>query len=499
VFVVPSSRLVVAAEDGTVPRLAYEVFVRAERGAPFHTRYLVDAQSGVIFDELDNLMAIEATAPGVRGGSQKFEVTQQGTGYVMVDTTRTPNGIRTFTANNTQTLPGNLVASNSLTQWNPAGVDAHAHAINVYDYYKKTFNRLGLNGNNGPMVSTVNFDVQYNNAFWDGTQMAYGDGDGRVFHPLSAGLDVVAHEFTHGVITSTSNLVYRNMSGALNESVADIFGMLIEHEYKPGDGNFIMGETISADGRTMRDMKTPSRGQQPAHMNQFVRTTQNNGGVHINSGIPNNAAYLMTVGGTNPVSNVQVPVGLGWEKTAQLWYRANSTYFSTNTDFAGAARGTQSAAQDLQFTDNEKAIVECAWIAVGVVTGTCKPISATPPPGTGTGSGTTTGTTTDSTTGGTTSDPAPTPTEPAPADEPTADPPEDNDSTSGSKRRVRKRSSALNDYDDGAGVGCSVGSSPSSSAPLGWALLVGTAVVALVPRRPRRRSPGGSARQRPSR
>src|SRR6185436_8697779 len=97
-------------------------------------------------------------------------------------------------------------------------VDAHAFAGSVYDYFKTTFNRLGIDGKNAAIISTVNFDVAYDNAFWDGTQMVYGDG-GQLFKALSGGADVVAHELTHGITTSTSNLVYQNQPGALNEAV----------------------------------------------------------------------------------------------------------------------------------------------------------------------------------------------------------------------------------------------------------------------------------------
>ena len=125
----------------------------------------------------------------------------------------------------------------------------------------------------------------------------------------------------------------------------------------------------------MRDFKTPSNGQQPGNMSVFVNTQQDNGGVHINSGIVNNAAFLMTMGGTNPISNKQVAFGIGWDKSEALWYRANTKYFMTGTNFAQAAQGVMQAAKDIALTDNEVNIVDCAWKATGVVQGTCSTIT----------------------------------------------------------------------------------------------------------------------------
>ena len=281
-----------------------------------------------------------------------------------------------------------------------AGVDAHAYAGAVFDYYKKVHGRNAIDGAGGAMVSTAHFGVAYDNAFWDGTGMSYGDG-GQLFRPLSAGLDVVAHEFTHGVTEKTSNLKYLNQSGALNESVSDIFGVFIEHSVKPDDvKNWKMGENIAKTAGGLRDFINPAAGDQPANMSAFVNTQQDEGGVHINSGIPNNAAFLMTMGGTNPISKTKVAFGIGWEKSEKLWYQANTKYFMVTTNFAQAAVGVMQAAKDVGLTENEQNIVDCAWKAVGIVKGACAttivdPKSVIPPttPGTGTpGTGETDGT-----------------------------------------------------------------------------------------------------------
>src|SRR4029077_7798740 len=140
--------------------------------------------------------------------------------------------------------------------------------------------------------------------------------------------------------------------------------------------NWILGEGISIDGTPIRDMIHPAAGQQPSNVSQLVKTSQDNGGVHINSGIVNNAMFLMTMGGKNDGSGVTVSAGLGWDRSAALWYRSAFHYFASTTDLAGAAADTLLAAGDLGFSANETNIVECAWIATGVIDGTCKTLVA---------------------------------------------------------------------------------------------------------------------------
>jgi bacillolysin len=374
-------KLVVYALDNHTPTLAYEYRVRAVYGAePAIWVITVDAKTGEIIDRYNNLQTVEATGTGVLG-PQKFEVTAANGGFQMLDTSRGVQ-IRTFTAGNQEVGPGQgatVVTSTSLTSWDTgvgagAAVDAHAYAAAVFDYYKKVHARNAIDGAGGAMLSTAHYGQAYDNAFWDGTGMSYGDG-GQLFKPLSAGLDVVAHEFTHGVTEKTSNLIYKNQSGALNEAVSDIFGVFIEHAVKPDDTkNWTMGENIARQAGLLRDFKNPAAGDQPANMKNFVNTQQDEGGVHINSGIINNAAFLMTMGGTNPVSQTKVAFGIGWEKSEKLWYRANTKYFLSSTNFAQSATGIMQAAKDVGLTENEQNIVDCAYKAVGVVTGACATI-----------------------------------------------------------------------------------------------------------------------------
>lgn len=361
-------------------RLVYRVEVRdLEARTPAIWRVTVDAKTGKELERRDVLKTVEATGTGVLGQTRTFEVAASGGGgFVMTDES-TGVQIRTFTAANGQRVPGTQVTSDSLTSWDTdvtgagAAVDAHVHAAVVLQYFKDRHGRNAIDGNGGALVSTAHFGNGYENASWDGRQMIYGDG-ATIFRPLSAALDVVGHEFTHGVTDRTSKLDYVNQSGALNEAISDIFGAFIEHFVAPdAEKNWRIGETIMRSRPSLRDLVNPNEGgdPQPAHMAQFLETQLDNGGVHTNSGIVNNAAYLMTVGGTNPISQVKVGFGLGWEKSEKLWYRANTVYFRQTTTFLQAADALEQAGRDLGFNQAELDIVDCAFKATGIVPGAC--------------------------------------------------------------------------------------------------------------------------------
>jgi bacillolysin len=378
------TELVVFKPENAEPRLAYTTLIR-EDSAKRMTRQvvIVDAQTGAILNSYDNLQTIEVSATNSLNASVKIEVSQEGGRYVMKDAVH-GGGVWTYSAQYQDTpdsLPGQMISTTNMNSWDQvqsgrgAAVDAHLYAGNVYDYYKTAHARLGINGSNARMVSSVHFGQNYPNAFWNGDQMGYGDGDQGV--PFSASLDVVGHEFSHGVTSNESNLAYQGQSGALNEAFSDIMGCAIEHQVKPSaTNNWIMGEDL---GFVVRNMATPKVAQQPDHMSAFVRTSQDNGGVHINSGIINNAAYLMTMGGTNSTSRQTVERGIGWEKMAKVFYRANAQYLMASSTFAAMATAAQSAANDLGLTANEKKIVVCAFRVVGVESGTCDPLDPETP------------------------------------------------------------------------------------------------------------------------
>lgn len=334
----------------------------------------VDMNSGKIIDKESNIRydgPVTGSGTAVNGTSRTLNLYQSGSSYQTKDTTKDMNGqILTYTANSREVEPGTLFSSSSKTISDRAIVSAHSYAGVVYDFYKKIFNRNSIDGNGMSIKSTAHYGNKYDNAFWDGTQMVYGDGDGTDFTYFSGDLDVVGHEMTHGVTSSTADLTYSYQSGALNESVSDVFGVLIQtwDKYNVANGgtwkfdsnDWVVGDEIytpNKPGDALRSLADPTLYDQPATMDDYYNTYNDNGGVHTNSGIPNKAAYL-------------VAKSIGCEKTAKIYYRALTTYFNANTNFAGAYSGLVQAATDLYGADSDsvKALTS-AFTAVGVISG----------------------------------------------------------------------------------------------------------------------------------
>ncbi|CAA9584065.1 MAG: hypothetical protein AVDCRST_MAG88-3700, partial [uncultured Thermomicrobiales bacterium] len=295
---------------------------------------------------------------------------------------------RTYTAQNTESIPGRLVIEEGQRSRDEVAQAAHDGAGRVYDYYFNNFRRDGIDGRGSPLVSTVHYGddpAEAENAAWIGEaeQMIYGDG-GRVFRPLALGLDVVGHEFTHGVIDSTADLVYQGQAGALNESYADVFGTLI------AGSNWTIGRDVvksppyplpylrsleDPNAGGAYDQRNPLRGVgQPAHMREYANLPlsrrSDNGGVHINSGIPNRAAFL-------------VARAIGNQKTEQIYYRTLTQYLTPEATFLDAGRATVRSAQEL-FGPAEAEAVRGAFGQVGLQieagTGAPPPPPANQPP-----------------------------------------------------------------------------------------------------------------------
>lgn len=281
---------------------------------------------------------------------------------------------RTFTARNTEDIPGRLLIDEGERSSDPIAQAAHDGAAKVYDYYFNNFKRDSVDGQGAPLVSTVHFGSdpsEAENAAWIGElkQMVYGDG-GRMFRPLAYGLDVVGHEFTHGVVESTAELIYEAQAGALNESYADVFGVLISGaNWEVGRGIVKSPPFPVAYLRSLSDpnasgyydARNPLKGVgQPAHMREYanlpVSRRADNGGVHINSGIPNFVAY-------------KIGTALGRDKVGAIYYRALTQYLTPRAKFVDAANASIRAAQELYGT-NEAAVVRKAFADVGVIPGT---------------------------------------------------------------------------------------------------------------------------------
>jgi len=280
---------------------------------------------------------------------------------------------------------GTLLCTNTAPCNEVSAQRAHDGASTVYDYYKSKFNRSSVNNSDLMLVSGVHVGVNYNNAFWYNNRMWYGDGDGAQLNDLTLGFDVIGHELTHGVTEYSAALVYANASGALNEAWSDILGMSSD-AYKKGSTqpDWKLGEEVMAAGGALRYMNNPtqdgySKDWYPSRIpfTSAPSSTNDQGGVHGNSGIANLAYQLVVDGGTHPrsMSTAVVP-GIGLAKGEQIFYRALTTYMTSSTDFAGARTATSQAATDL-YGATEATAVETAWCAVGV--GTC-PTTTTPPP-----------------------------------------------------------------------------------------------------------------------
>ncbi|MFC8684494.1 M4 family metallopeptidase [Brevibacillus porteri] len=341
--------------------LAYEVELNFLDPQPGRWKYFIDANTGDVINKYNMLHEITGTGTGVLGDSKSFEVTKvSNTNYTAKDTTR-GKGIETYTARNRYTLPGTL-GSDTDNKWTDGAlVDAHAYAQKTYDYYKSAHNRNSYDNNGAKLISTVHYGTNYNNAFWNGVQMVYGDGDGSVFRPLSAGLDVVAHELTHAVTEKTANLIYQNESGALNESISDIFGAMIDND------DWLMGEDVytpGTPGDALRSLEDPTVAGDPDHYSDRYTGPNDNGGVHTNSGINNKAAYLLSEGGSHHGVTV---TGIGRNDTAKIYYYALTNYLNPNSNFSAMRQAAIQSATVL-FGANSQQVesVKDAYDAIGV-------------------------------------------------------------------------------------------------------------------------------------
>lgn len=293
------------------------------------------------------------------------------------DNLETAKNRKTYDAKTRTTLPGTLVRSEGQGPVSDAVLNqAHDNAGFTYDYYLSRHGRDSYNGTGAQITSSVHYSRNYVNAFWDGTQMVYGDGDNSQSSPLTV-LDIVGHELTHAVTSTSSGLIYANESGALNEAMSDIFGASIE-AYRDGAvsaNTWKVGEecwTPGTAGDALRYMNDPALAGDYDYYPTRYTGTSDNGGVHWNSGIANLAFYLMTAGGTHPrgkTSNVVPALDANAvtsiTKAAAIFYRANTTCLTPGSTFSDARDCTQQAASFL-YGASAFTSVSSAWAAVAV-------------------------------------------------------------------------------------------------------------------------------------
>lgn len=343
--------------DGDHNKYVYNIEIVTVSPEVSHWQVKVDAQNGQIIEKTNMIKeaATTGTGKGVLGDTKRININRISNGYSLEDLTHP--GIISAYDYNERTNRATLITNpnpNFVQDNQRAGVDANYYAKQVYDYYKQTFGRDSYDDQGSPILSFTHVNRyggqdNRNNAAWIGDKMIYGDGDGRTFTALAGANDVVAHEITHGVTQETANLEYRNQSGALNESFSDVFGYFVDNE------DFLMGEDVytpNRSGDALRSMSNPERFGQPAHMNGYVRTAEDNGGVHTNSGIPNKAAY----------NTIQA---IGIQKSEQIYYRALTQYLASNSDFRDAKAALYQSALDLYGQSTANQVGE-AWSNVGV-------------------------------------------------------------------------------------------------------------------------------------
>lgn len=280
-----------------------------------------------------------------------------------------------YDAQNTETLPGLSVRAEGA----PPLADAEANEAYdglgaTFDFFAGVYDRNSIDDEGLHLDATVHYGRRYDNAFWNGQQMVFGDGDGDLFNRFTVSLDVIAHELTHGVTGDEAGLVYLGQAGALNESISDVFGSLVK-QYARGEpadkADWLIGAglfTSRVNGVALRSLKAPGtayddpvlgRDPQPAAMSGYVKTSTDNGGVHTNSGIPNHAFYLAAI----------ALGGHAWEKAGRVWYETlRDKRLKPTATFAQFARYTVANAAHF-FGKVERQAVAGAWSAVGVKTG----------------------------------------------------------------------------------------------------------------------------------
>jgi Zn-dependent metalloprotease/subtilisin-like proprotein convertase family protein len=348
-----------------------------------HERWLVyiNAQNGKLVFKENKICTVTTNGTAVTkySGTQTIKVDSLSANSYRLREYSRGSGVETYNCQNGTSYATAVDFTDTDNLWNTttnqdnAAYDAHFGAEKTYDYFFLNHGRNSYNNTGGVLKSYIHYSTAYNNAFWNGAVMTYGDGDGSTFSPLTE-LDICAHELTHGVTEYSSNLVYSYESGALNESFSDIFGVAVDFYAKPTLANWLIGDltyTPSTPNDALRYMNNPNLGGQP---DTYLGTSWytgpgDNGGVHYNSGVQNFWYYLLCVGGTGTNDNGFVyNVGaIGMTKASKIAYRTNSFYLTSGSQYVDAGFYSIKSANDLYGNCSvETFAVKNAWDAVGV-------------------------------------------------------------------------------------------------------------------------------------
>ncbi|PCI94667.1 MAG: hypothetical protein COB15_13495 [Flavobacteriales bacterium] len=368
-------KVVVKSEVGEF-KLAHKVDVYSRE--PLARKFVyVDAITGQIIKEKDRIHHADVVGSAVTkyNGTQAITSDSFGGSYRLRETGR-GNGINTFDLNTSTTYSSAVDFTDADNLWNTttnqddAAYDAHFGSEATYDYFFNNFGRNSYDNSGAVINSYVHYSSSFVNAFWDGTQMTYGDGDGTNYTALTS-IDVVGHEITHAITENSANLVYSYESGALNESFSDIFGIAIDFDKNPSTANYLMGDQFAVTGTPFRSMSNPNAYGHPDTYNgtNWATGSFDNGGVHTNSGVQNYWFYLLSNGGsgTNDIGNSFSVTGIGIDPAAAISYRNLTTYLTTNSQYVDARYYAIQSAIDLYGSCSAEVIATTnAWYAVGV-------------------------------------------------------------------------------------------------------------------------------------
>jgi Zn-dependent metalloprotease len=276
-------------------------------------------------------------------------------------------------AHNTQNFFGKIVRNEGDESSGDHDVDrAYKFMGDVWEFYNKIFSRNSLDNNGMTLKSTVHFGKSFDNAFWNGQQMIFGDGDGVIFKNFTSDVSIIGHEFTHGVTQHTAKLSYHDQQGALNESISDVFGSMIKQYTLNQDVNqadWVVGDKVlmhGINGVGVRSLAAPGTAYDDSHLGKdpcpatmldYVNTESDRGGIHINCTIPSHAFYIAS----------KAIGGYSWEKFGKVWYRVLTNKVRANTDFKTFANQTIKTCQNIFGNGEEIKILRSAWHQVKVL------------------------------------------------------------------------------------------------------------------------------------
>jgi Zn-dependent metalloprotease len=387
----PKATLVVYARD-TTPKLAYQVTLQGadKNGNDLDMTFIVDAKLGNLLDRWSNheTAAATATFKTLFSGNVSSTTNSITGGYEMRDPSRgngyTVNGAKGRNSGKIYTDTDNVWGNNSTSDGATAAADAQFGVAVTWDYYKNVHGRTGIANNGAGAYNKVHYGNNYVNAYWSDSCfcMTYGDGDGVSYAPLVT-LDIAGHEMSHGVMSRTANLTYSGESGGLNEANSDIMGTMVEFyannsidvaDYLVGEEIYIANVPGSASQKALRYMYNPIKDTRSPNC---YSSTIGSLDVHYSSGVANHFFYLLAEGSgaktyngvdhTSTTCNSTSITGIGRADAEAIWYKATSTYMTSNTNYAGARAATLSAATALFGAGSPQySAVAAAWSAVNV-------------------------------------------------------------------------------------------------------------------------------------